>query len=1231
MTATFRSFRRTLACGAAACLSLLAAAGIAAQNASLSGVAKDATGAVVPAAEIRLENQQTGARRTARTGPQGRYSFPQTPPGLYTLTGRKEGFAEVRIEDVRLLVNTPAAVDVVFRELEAVSEVISIEADAAQINTTDASIGNSFGTKPILQLPMNARNPAGLLSLQAGVTFLSADPLDANLEDIRNGVVNGARANQSNITLDGVDVNNQNQAQPFTSALRNTLDSIQEFRVVTTTANADMGRSSGAQVSLVTKSGTNEFHGSLYEFHRNTETAANDFFNNRSGVERAKLIRNVFGGSIGGPIKRNRAFFFVNYEGRRDASEANVVREVPSESMRQGVVKYFNDAGGGSSLDPDFIAREIDPLGIGPDPDVLDLFNSYPLPNDTSVGDGINTAGFRFTAPTPLDWNTTIAKLDWNLDGDGAHTMFLRGNLQDDRIESEPQFPGQPPNRATLNNSRGLAFGYNAVLSPTLVSTFRYGLTRQGVDRAGVQTTSQIRQVFADPLLGDTRSLTQILPVHTISEDVSWTKGRHQLQFGGVMRHIRNRRINFENSFHAADGWAFMLEDAAAELTAPLPDVAPGFEIELRNDLIAAMGILSRGFGRFNFDVDGNQQPVGSPVRRNFGNEEFEFYVQDTWQPRAGLTLTAGLRWSLMKPVREVNGQQVTVTPDIDEIVAQRLALAEAGRPTREAGRLSFVPRDSPEGKSLYPFHKKNFAPRFALAYSPQTSEGFWGKLFGGPGKTSIRAGFGMFYDQFGMGVARKLDENAFGLSSTLSTPLFTFNPATAPRFEGLKQIPEEVIPAPPPGGPGTPPDAFSFTQTANHNIRPPYTMNLTFSIGRELGKGFLLESAYVGRLSRRTLVNASGASQQANLRDPASGQYLFDALRDLELQARAGTPMNEVEPIAFFENIYSNAATAELNATQRVFEAVRSFSPDTGSALAEIDANCNPFCSDLGPHAFFAPQFWWVGALDSVGSGNYHSMQWTLRKRFSQGFQFDLNYTWSKSIDLVSSARGEQNVSGTSSFLDLVNNWDRSQHRGVSDFDMTHQFNANWVVELPFGRGKPFLSNANGFVNALLGGWQVSGLWRHTSGLPFSVDNASAWPTNWCCRHKAVAVGAVPEQTNSKNAVGVDGVAGPNVFDDPAAALAAFRPAIIGGIGQRNVLRGDGLFSIDLGIAKRFVLPWESHSLQFRAEAFNVTNSVSFRSDFRTAGLNNRGGFGRYSSTLVPPRVIQFGLRYEF
>ncbi len=1219
---------------------LLAAPYAYAQSSSLSGVVTDETGGVLPGVEITIVNEANGLQRTVISSDEGLYVFPQLPPGSYTLSAMQPGFNPVTVEDITLLVNTNLEIPVNFA-VEALTESVTVSAAARQLNTTDASVGNAFGTKPIGQLPLNARNPAGLLSLQAGVTFLTADPLDAQLSgDIRNGTVNGAQSDQSNVTLDGVDVNDQNGRLPFTSVLRNTLDSIQEFRVVTTTANADQGRSSGAQVSLVTKSGTNDIHGSIYEYHRNTITAANDFFNNRAGVDRPKLVRNVFGASVGGPVKKDRFFYFLNYEGRRDSSEGSAVRRVPTASMRNGIVRYKTVTGEVQTLSPEFIRSRIDPLGTGPNSATLDYFRSFPEPNDTTVGDGLNTAGFRFTAATPLVWNTLISKLDWNADGTGAHRMFLRFNYQNDRITSLPQFPGQPPNKETADTSRGFAVGYDGSFGPNVIGTFRYGFTGQKLNFSGVQTESRasIGDSIIDDIEGSTTPRDSYLPTQTAGADFSVIRGSHTLQFGGVLFSVRNQRESYGNSYHFAKQAAWALADAPSVFDTPLPS-APANPGVYRETMATALGVLNFFDANYNYDLAGNPLPQGEPVSRTFGAEQFELYAQDIWRVKPGLTVTAGLRWTMMPPVREVNGQQVSISPGLDEYIARRLDLAASGRPTREAGSIGFVAADDPRGGPLWTPQYMNFSPRLAVAFSPDFADGVLGKLFGGLGRTSIRAGAGIFYSSFGMGMMQMLDRNAFGLTSRVTNQISTV--AGSPRFTGLSTPPAAGILPPPPGGPGTPnPTGLGWSQGVDSSVRPPYTINPTFSLAREFDGGFLLEVGYVGRLGRRLLVNDTASAQYVNFKDPVSGAYLLDALQDLELMVRRGTPTESVPAIPFFENLYSSAATPEATATQAVYNVIRSSSPDTGTALYYIDYACNPFCSDMGAGVFMNPQFWAFDALRSFGTSAYHSMQVSLRKAFSQGFQFHLNYTLSKSMDLVSvGARrsigerfGQIPADTYWSAFSVINSWDREAQRAVSDFDMRHQWNANWVAELPIGRGKAFLPDLGPAGQAVLGGWQVSGLMRLTTGLPLSVLNGLAWPTCYCYQHFAEVDGAIPEQTNTKNARLIGGGSGPNVFSDPAAALASFRQVLPGEVGQRNNLRGDGIFSIDMAIGKRFPLPFEGQSIQFRAEAFNLTNSVRFNADvWETLSFVFPGSFGNYSSVMIPPRVVQFGLRYEF
>jgi hypothetical protein len=1186
---------------------------------SLSGLVTDKSGAIIPNATVSATNASTGANRRTVADNEGFYSFPQLPSGTYSLNAAANGFAAAVITDIRVLVNTSTTLNIQL-EVGAIAQSVDVRAETAQINSTDASIGNAFGTMPILQLPLEARNVVGLLALQPGVTFIG------DTTDSRNGSVNGGRSDQANVTLDGVDVNDQQDRYAFTSVLRVTPDSVQEFRVTTINANAEQGRSSGAQIALVTKSGTNSIHGSLYEFHRNTVTTANSFFNNAAtpAVERPKLIRNVFGGSVGAPVVRNRLFYFFNYEGRRDAKEGTADRVVPNGDFRQGIVRYARQGGSVGVLTPADIRGGIDPLGIGPNEEVLSVFKSYPLPNTTSGGDGLNTAVFRFNAPLPLRWNTYIARFDGNIDESGRHSVFLRGNLQNDRDADLPQFPGEPPNFVSLNNSKGVAAGYNWIVSPKLVGTLRYGFTRQGMEDSGVQTASAVTFFGLADRYGLTRNFARITPMHQASQEFTWNRGSHNLQFGAVQRWISNRRTSYANSFHTAAVRAARLSGGGRDLDPA--DLDPRFATSYRDAMASMLGLISSATANYNYDLNGNVQPVGLPVFRNFKAEEYELYLQDSWRATRSLHITAGLRWSLMPPVYEADGYQISPYPALGDWFNERGALAQAGRPQRSVTPLEYVPVSDPDAHELYPFHKRNLAPRISIAYSPQSDTLHW--LTGGPGRSSIRAGWGMFYDLIGQSLMRNSDFNSFGLQTAIESPGSAFTESTAPRVTGLFDIPAVVVPPPPVQRfPIAAPNSFARGQGVDANIDSPYSMGMNFTASREFGWGILVQGSYIGRLSRKSLVQVDIANP-ADLRDPASGMTYFEAASQLARMVQAKAPVSQVPQIAFWENLWPGAAGSGLTATQGIYKEFARVSPgDYITALERIDRACIPACSVLGPNAIYQPQFASFTAWRSIGSGSYHAMQWTVRKRFTDGVQFDLNYTWSKSMDLAS--RAERDPQANVGII--TNPWNPGQRKAVSDYDMTHQWNANWVAELPFGRGRKWL-NTRGPLDAIFGGWQIAGLWRHTSGLPFTVFNGRSWPTNWQWVVGATPVGPTPESGSFKNAPAVIGPGGPNMFRDPNVAVAAYDYTLPGQIGERNGVRGDGFFTVDASLAKTFFLPYaESHRLQFRWEVFNVTNSVRFDVRSVTNYLTAQASFGKYTSTLTPPRIMQFGLRYEF
>ena len=1211
---------------------------------SLSGVVTDPSGAVVPGAKLTLVNVDTDAQRDDVSDQQGRYTFPQVQPGRYKLKATASGFNDVTVNDIRLLVNTPASVPIVFEKIGTVATTVSVTGEAIQVNTTDASIGNAISDRPITQLPFEGRNVVGLLALQPGVTYIR-EPDPAQQPDYRSGTVNGGKSDQANVTLDGMDVNDQQNRSPFTSVLRVTLDSVQEFRTITTNAGADFGRTSGAQVSLVTKSGTNTLHGSLYEYLRNTATSANDFFANAAGLKRAKLNRNVYGISLGGPAKKDRLFFFLNWEARKDRSETlnssiGQTRTVPTDNFRNGIFNYTRKDGTIGQLTPDQV-KALDPLGIGENQAVLSLLQQYPHANSAAAGDSLNTAGYVFNASTPLDWNTYIARIDYKLDNNGNHTLFWRGNLQNDRYANGlPQFPGQPNSSVFLSNNKGYVIGYTAILNPNLISNFHYGYTRQGAENTGVQTTAA--STFRDlsslyPVGNNARGLARIIPVHQFSEDLSWVKGGHTIAFGGVIRLVHNSRNNQRNSFSDAFGNSSYLAGSGGEFVAPDAANTTVYKRQFSN----LLGLLPQLDRQANYDLTGNLLPEGSIIKRKFQESEYELYVQDTWKATSRLTITAGLRMSLFTPVSEAQGYQISAVPSLEDWFNMRGVLAGQGKPQSLAPLVQYD-LASKTGRDLYPF-QHDFAPRLSLAYSPKAEGGLSKFFFGGPGRSAIRAGAGIYYDLFGQSLITGFDSTALGFSSLLTNPA-NASSSTYPRFTGFYNVPfnSPFFPGAPAKStfPQTYPDLFAITNSIDDKLKAPYTMNLDFSIQRELGHGFMLQGAYIGRLSRRSLVK-DDLAMPTNLVDPKSGVSYRQAAGQLTSMINQGVATSQVAKIPYFENLWPGWATSSLTATQAIYNLYRAQGGDYTTALDAMDEDCSGAkCSIYGPNAIFSSQYGSLAALRSLGSGHYHAMQWTLRKRFSAGFQFDFNYTYSKSIDLASIPENNQLTSGGPASqinsTSIINSWFTNDMKAVSDYDEQHVFSAFWVAELPFGKGKKFAGNANRLVDGIIGGWSLNGLFRNGSGFPVGVGAGGIWPTNWQVGSYAIQTGAVPAPQTTSNgpAPTQSGKSGPNIFANPAAAMAAYSLPLAGDSGQRNGIRGQGPFSIDLGLGKRFNLYTihdQQHSLQFRAEAFNLTNSVRF--DPATININilNPARFGQYTSTLSTPRVFQFSARYEF
>jgi len=1226
-------------------LALSLAASLWAQGTStLSGTVKDTSGAIVPATVISATNVETNAVRKTVADDGGAYVFPAMAPGNYLLEAERPGFRKMN-QRVTVQVNTPLTIDFSL-EVGQVTETVNVTADAPPVNTQNATLGNPFTETQIRQIPLQTRNVVELLSVQPGVTA--------------TGEVMGARRDQNNVTLDGVDINDNQRAgintagngsgsngnspgdAGLTAALALPLDSLQEFRVTVAGQGADQGRSSGGQVTLVTKSGTNQFHGSLYEFNRNTALSANNWFSNRAGIAREPLVRNQFGASLGGPVVKNRVFFFVNWESRIDASGRAVVRTVPTEALKAGTLQARLSDGTIGSLNTAEL-RQLDPLGQGVAPAMLDLLKRYPAGNDPSAGvdRGLNFTGLRFNAPFRQDDKAYVAKMDFNLDKAGNHTAFVRGTLMDNAQDiTVAQFPGQAPAAKELNNSRGLSARYNAVVKPTLFNVFTYGYTRLGIATSGVPGDQLTFDSLSDLQNYGARSFGRIIPTHNLANDATWLKGRHEVKFGTNLRYIANDRVSFLNSYRSYSFSRNTLrglgQDMENVINPYLQQRSGNGTLRMTEaaNVVRALGslygVINQYSATYNFLRDGQAVPFGQAVPRAFRTNEYEFYAQDSWRATPELTLTFGLRYSNATPPYEANGVQVRTTVGLDQFFAERVGASLAGvsgATTPNALLTYALAGPANNAPSYFGRDTNNWAPRFGFAYAPQKDN--WITKVMGKGSV-FRGGFSTVYDRYGNDLVVEFDRTGSpGLATQVTQPRNT-NFSDAPRFsQGLPAVPA----APNAAFPFTPPailGGFNSQVGVSPDLVAPYAYLLNASYARPLAGGLTVEVGYAGRLSRKLMLQQDMFQPLTRFKDPQSGQTWTQAAGQIRQAFDNGQKANQVQPIAFFENMFPALANFYTpgSATQNFFhltynEYAGSFLDALNDVDRERSLNNGTACiSRLGCNTFFALQNAGMRAWVNAGAGSYHGATLTVRRAMSKGFTFDFNYTLAHSIDTASAAESGAGNGGAA----LQDSFNVNAFRGSSDFDIRHNITGNAVYELPFGNGKRYLSRG-GVVNQLVGGWQISTLVRYRSGLPSTINFGDVWPTNYLNS----ALGILRAGATNPNAgTGFNTVGNPTIFPGAASntAVTSYAAQYPGEAGTRALVRLAGLKNVDLAVAKRFFLPFEGHSLQFRAEGFNALNNVNF---FNASLRADRPStFGEFQSAM-PARVMQLALRYEF
>jgi hypothetical protein len=1232
---------------------------------ALSGTVTDATGAVVPGVHISISNAASGSTQSTQTKSKGEFSFEQLQPGKYEVRVVSSGFSE-QVEEVELLVATPVKLD--FKLIAGANQVVNVETNLAELNTTDATLGKAFNSAQVANLPYLANNVTYLLSLQPGVLGLDSGAQTGGLNvDSRTGIVNGARQDQTNITLDGVDNNDQIFGYAFNGALRSTRDSVEEFRVTTTNANADAGRSSGGQVSLITKSGTNSIHGSGYEYYRGSATASNQWFNKQSELQsgepniQAKVLENTYGGSLGLPIKKDKLFFFGAYEGFKQASDIPVGQTVPSILGGGGLVTgnvTYQTCGVGQSINCSAPAlKTLTPADIAQLNDTASdpvcatttcyapatnaasvaYFKQFPISNANGGGDLYNTGSYNFTSPAPIHQITNIAKIDWHVTP--RQQVFVRGNLQSDNQATALPLPGQSAASNIFGNSKGIAAGHTWTINDQMTNNFRYGLVRIGSASRGTGSQPFVAFGGFNNLTASTTSTIYDVTTNNFNDDFTYVKGRHTLQVGADFIYLSNSQYFDAPLLQQASVTPVLLATAAianqggsfdpstGQCGADCAPVAYEFEPNFNNAIIDNGGVIEAATSGTEFVVKNNSlvpQESGVVPTHAFRNLEQEYYIQDQWKATSQLTLTFGLRYVYLSVPDEKNRQEIAPAIPLDTFFANRVAGAASGNAYDTS--VSFRAAGSHNGEpNFWAPQKLNFAPRIAFAYATKDN------------KTSVRGGFAISYDHFGAAVIDSYQSNSNSLLSLSQTNLQPYNNIdTNPRFTGYHDVPAVAgatgaiqLPYAPPV---TSTSDFTFDYSINDHQKTPYAETFNLTVQHEFPKSLSVTASYVGRLGRHLLQNLDVA-MPTNFYDSGSGMSYFQAATIYRKMIDQGVDASAVPNSGYFQNLFPNFSGYDNNTgitytgAQGYYASLMANEGNETNTLFQADTDST---SSPGGQAFrfFFPQTSSIYVQSTSGVSNYNAVQLSVRQALRSGLEYDVNYTMSHSFDEGSDP--ERNANGSP----IINSFSPHQWYAPSDFDVRHNITANYSIPMPFGKGQHFM-NGGGWADRLIGGFELNGVVHYSTGFPFSAVASEVWGTNFAFNSNMVQTGKIPTGGHHYDALNLEETSLKGITS--AQAEANLRYAYPGESGQRNNFRSDGYLSVDDGLSKSF-RTWREQQFRISAEVFNVINTNRFGIPLNAGNSTNFGVYQNQSASfngpgalLLQPRQMQFSGKYTF
>jgi hypothetical protein len=1212
----------------------------------VTGTVTDSSGAAVAGATVTLTNEGTGQTLTTQTSDNGMYSFDLIQVGTYTVSVEREGFKKFVSTSNVVNVNLPTTVNVTM-EVGDVSAVVTVENSAEAVQTsTSGNVGTTIETRTVESLPivgLRGRNPLDLLNYQPGVV---------NGANTGGGVhVHGSRDRAFNFTLDGIDVNETSAGGSNFTPLRPNPDSIQEVQILTSNFTAEQGRSSGAQVSFVTRSGTNRLSGNIFEYYQTPRFNANEFENNLNNIGRRQFVQHIYGGSIGGPlvnpgfgegtpffqVLRDRAFFFANVQFLRANETRLAQRTVYTNLARSGIYRYVlggrNAAAGttvtsafptgaavnfdGSPRYPECSNPPVPPCiatydvntmsPISMDPFISQLLATIPSPNNFTRGDGLNTAGFDFVAPQIEKQYDFVTRLDFKIDENNHfYIRYAKGeqNTFGDIANSGLQrFPNYPNFVNTFRNPENLAINYRWSPTSRMTNEFIFGINRFGFSFNTEDPDPNIFFIFNNPTDPHTNFNYNARRVRTFQfvDNLTFDFSPHIIKAGLNFR-IGNQVDDRSGAGGQIEPQVFFSSGQSSFVGFNLPaSGSSGIDTNdltrLRNtinDLIGRIGSITQGF--VVDPANPNQfAPAGTRWKWTATYPEYDFYIQDTWRARTNLVFDIGLRYEIKLNAR-----------------SKDLPILRPNQPFTVGSPPSNTLRW--EEGDIYGNDFNNLSPSVGFAWDPFKS-----------GKTAIRANYRLSYDRF--------PSQVFANFVYQSAPGNTYQ-ASLPNAGALNLLIRDGLPDLTPTL--TPnqlrqPPAFQTTSinVVDPNLQFPESHQWFVGIQRELWSKNVIEVNYIGRRG----VHLFGAYNvnQVNIfaSDPRCPENFLQAFNTLRADGSAnsclinllftGDPNNNAGTMTFrgISAVSSalslgNVATAALAASQHTTGGVQT--------IGRPDGFNNPF--------FFQPYPQFTGGLNVLETNDYsryNGLEVIFKRRITDGIGYQLAYTYSISKDTRSwdptfstvSTGTAQSASSTP--FDIHN---RDLNYAWSDFDRRHVFQAYYVFELPFGRERKFASDIPRALDWVIGGWQLAGTLNLASGRPFTVysglftySNSVSSPAN--CNGCPRNLGKLIERNGT----------GYWFSEEDAALFSLPAPGEIGNTG-RNYFIGPRQFQTDVSLSKKFRFT-ERYNFDLRVDVRNLTNSPSFGLPNAVA---NSSSFGQIRDAVISfARRVQFSGKFNF